>query len=66
MTLPWHQKVIFENQDDKAFFDTAGLTHPNQSVSIKGCGVDMNFFQTCRRLAKRARHYLQFYRSIDL
>ncbi|HZV44514.1 MAG TPA: glycosyltransferase family 4 protein [Saprospiraceae bacterium] len=45
MTLPWHQKVVFENQDDKAFFDNAGLTHPNQSVSIKGCGVDMDFFK---------------------
>lgn len=45
VTLPWHKKVIFENQDDKAFFDAAGLTQPNQSVSIKGCGVDMDYFK---------------------
>lgn len=45
MTLPWHQKVIFENEDDKALFDAAGLTHPDQSASIKGCGVNMEFFK---------------------
>jgi len=45
VTLPWHKKVIFENEDDKAFFDEKGLTHSAQSASIKGCGVDMNFFK---------------------
>ncbi len=44
-TLPWHKKVIFENEDDKALFDATGLTTPDQSVSIKGCGVDMDYFK---------------------
>ncbi len=44
-TLPWHKKVVFENQDDKVFFDSIGLTKSSQSVSIKGCGVDMEFFK---------------------
>jgi len=45
ITLPWHKKVIFENEDDKAFFDAAGLTRSGQSVSIKGCGVNMDYFK---------------------
>jgi glycosyltransferase involved in cell wall biosynthesis len=45
ITLPWHKKVIFENEDDKSLFDRDGLTNPNQSVSIKGCGVDMGYFK---------------------
>ena len=44
IALPYHRKVIFENQDDKASFDLEGLTTPEQSESIKGCGVDMEFF----------------------
>ncbi len=44
IALPWHRKVIFENQDDKKYFDQLGLTHAGQSVSIKGCGLDMEYF----------------------
>jgi glycosyltransferase involved in cell wall biosynthesis len=43
-TLPFHRVVIFENQDDKAWFDGEHLTKPDQSVAIKGCGIDTNYF----------------------
>lgn len=45
IALPSHHAVIFENQDDKQFFDTNGLTRPDQSKSVKGCGVDVEDFK---------------------
>jgi glycosyltransferase involved in cell wall biosynthesis len=41
LSLPYHHTVIFENQDDKKWFDAAGLTRPAQSKSVKGCGVNV-------------------------
>lgn len=43
-SLPLHRKVIFENIDDKKLFEKEKLVSPSKSISIKGCGVDTNFF----------------------
>ena len=45
IALPSHHTVIFENQDDKKFFDAKGLTRPEQSKSVKGCGVNVEDFK---------------------
>ena len=42
--LPFHRKVIFENTDDKALFEKAGLISASKSVAIKGCGVDTSYY----------------------
>ncbi len=44
VTLPSHKKVVFENQDDKIMFEQQHLVSIKKSLSIKGCGVDTNFF----------------------
>jgi glycosyltransferase involved in cell wall biosynthesis len=44
LVLPFHRKVIFENSDDKALFEKAGLVSAAKGISIKGCGVDTAFF----------------------
>lgn len=44
LSLPLHRKVIFENTDDKALFEKAGLVTEGKSISIKGCGVDTQWF----------------------
>jgi glycosyltransferase involved in cell wall biosynthesis len=44
LTLPLHQKVIFENMDDKAMFEKEHLVSRHKSLSIKGCGVDTQLF----------------------
>ncbi|MGB4850546.1 MAG: glycosyltransferase family 4 protein [Saprospiraceae bacterium] len=43
-SLPYHRKVIFENEDDKKLFEDEGLTSSSRSMSIKGCGVDTTAF----------------------
>ena len=44
LSLPLHRKVIFENTDDKTLFEKAGLVTEGKSISIKGCGVDTQWF----------------------
>lgn len=44
LSLPAHKHVVFENQDDQLLFQQAGLVKQSQSLSIKGCGVDTQFF----------------------
>lgn len=44
MGLPGHRKVIFENHDDKNLFEESHLVSPSKTMSIKGCGVDTEFF----------------------
>ena len=40
----YHDKVIFENVDDKSLFEKYGLINKKQGISIKGCGVDIDYF----------------------
>ena len=47
----FHQKFIFENEDDRSLFQEAQLIRPNQGVSIKGCGVNTTKFHPMPRSA---------------
>jgi glycosyltransferase involved in cell wall biosynthesis len=38
-------KVVFENIDDRLLFNSLGLTTAAQSVSVKGCGINIAHFQ---------------------
>lgn len=43
-TAKFHNKIIFENIDDRSLFVQERLITKEQSISIKGCGVDSRFF----------------------
>ena len=45
VTSKYHKKVIFENQDDRELFIEENLIRENQGISIKGCGVNSDFFK---------------------
>ena len=45
LTAPSHCKFIFENIDDRELFDQLGIVSKNRSISVKGCGVNINYFQ---------------------
>ncbi len=40
----FHKKFIFENIDDKNLFEKLNISTPDQSVAVKGCGVDTNYY----------------------
>ena len=40
----YHRMVIFENKDDQELFIEQHLVNAGRSLSIKGCGVDTNYF----------------------
>lgn len=40
----FHRKFIFENQEDRNIFIAKGICTLNQSVAVKGCGVDTRYF----------------------
>jgi len=44
MTLRFHKKVIFENQDDRMLFIEKGITKEERSISVKGCGVNIDHY----------------------
>lgn len=42
----FHRKVIFENEDDLALFENENLIRrTDQGISIKGCGVNTDYFK---------------------
>lgn len=43
----YHKKFIFENIDDRKLFENSGLIRKGQGVSVKGCGVNIDYFQPC-------------------
>lgn len=43
-TARHHQKFIFENIADRELFEEKNIIKLGQGVSIKGCGVDINYF----------------------
>ena len=40
----YHSKFIFENIADRELFEEKNIIRKGQGVSIKGCGVDVNYF----------------------
>ncbi len=45
LTSGLHRKVVFENQDDQKLFVEEGLIQELKGTSVKGCGVDLNYYQ---------------------
>ena len=45
MTQPFSKEIVFENQDDLTFFRRLKIVDKDKGVAIKGCGVDLSFFQ---------------------
>jgi len=43
-TSRFHKKFIFENIEDRELFDKLGITKKDQAISIKGCGVDTDYY----------------------
>jgi len=41
----FHDKIIFENEDDLEYFEEAGLVEKGKGESVKGCGVDAEVYQ---------------------
>lgn len=44
LTLKLHKTIIFENKDDRRLFINEGLCQEDKSISIKGCGVNIDHF----------------------
>ena len=44
MAFRHSEKVIFENQDDRQLFIEEGIIRPEAGISLKGCGVDIQYF----------------------
>lgn len=44
-SLKYHKKIIFENIDDRELFIKESLIEADKGVSIKGCGVDSEYFK---------------------
>lgn len=41
----FHKKMIFENEDDLKYFKELGIVRNGEGVALKGCGVDLDYFQ---------------------
>ena len=44
-TSRFHNKFIFENIADRELFEQKNIIKKGQGVSIKGCGVDINYYK---------------------
>jgi len=44
MTSGFHKKIIFENEDDRTLFINKGIVKEEKSISVKGCGVNIDHF----------------------
>ncbi len=48
----YHKKIIFENTDDLELFVKGRLIKANKGISIKGCGVDIEYFSPVEQNGK--------------
>lgn len=44
-TAKFHQKFIFENIEDRELFEKLNVIPEGKGISIKGCGVDLDYFK---------------------
>jgi glycosyltransferase involved in cell wall biosynthesis len=44
-TSKFHKKIIFENIADRELFEKKNIISKGKGISIKGCGVDINYFK---------------------
>ncbi len=40
----YHRRMVFENQDDRQLFIDERLMTPAKGVTVKGCGVDLQYY----------------------
>ena len=52
LSSKYHNKIIFENIDDKKLFVKYNLIKKNKGISIKGCGVDIKYFSPVNQNGK--------------
>jgi glycosyltransferase involved in cell wall biosynthesis len=45
----YHSKVIFENAEDKDFFIEKKTISVDKGISVKGCGVDIDYFSPVKK-----------------
>jgi len=45
----FHSKVIFENTEDREFFIKQDIISDEKGISIKGCGVDIEYFSPVKK-----------------
>jgi len=60
MTTRFHKKVIFENIADRELFEERNIISEGQGISIKGCGVDVNYFKPRKEAGKNAEIIFTF------
>lgn len=53
LSSKYHNKIIFENIDDKKLFVKYNLIKKNKGISIKGCGVDIEYFSPVNQNGKK-------------
>ena len=44
-TAGWMSKIIFENTRDRNYFTQHKIVNPQKAISVKGCGVDTEYFK---------------------
>jgi len=60
ITAKFHQKFIFENIDDRSLFEKLNIINSNQGLSVKGCGVDINYFYPRPKLENERGDSIKF------
>ncbi len=50
-----NQRVIFENNDDRIFFIEEKIIKEKNAISVKGCGININYFSP-QKITKNNHH----------
>ena len=45
LSAKFHEKIIFENIEDKELFLQLGIVSEENAISVKGCGVNIDYYQ---------------------
>ena len=56
----FHEKFIFENIEDRELFESLNIIPKQKSVSIKGCGVNTQWFKPMEKKKKRKKTVFTF------
>lgn len=44
LSARYHSKFIFENIEDRELFENLGIVEAGRAISVKGCGVNIDYF----------------------
>ena len=47
LTKGYHQMIIFENEADRLLFEKKKLADPERAISVKGCGLNLDYYKPC-------------------